>query len=210
MIGGLQPKISYHLSRYGLGSDPLATGQAKLLAAKAVKSYDPSSGASFNTWLDRNMQPLSRFKRQRSSTIKVPERMQIDNFTMKRAEMEFEDREGRLPDMEELSDEAGIPLERISAIRKVVRPVASEAAFEGNLSGTHEPDTMDEALSAVWRESDKVDRLIIEMKTGFGGRYPPMTPKEISRVLNIHPVNLSRRSARLLAKVDELLELIEQ
>ena len=209
-ITAMQPKINYHLSRYGLGADPLAVGQAKLLAVKAVKSYNPTSGASFNTWLDRSMQPLSRFKRQRASTIKVPERMQLENFTLKRAEMDFEDREGRMPDLEELADEAGTTLERIQAIRKAIRPVAAEGAFEGNLTGVNEPDTMDEAMSAVWRESDKTERLILEMKTGFGGRYQPMAPKEISRILNIHPVDLSRRSSRLGAKIDEMLELIEQ
>ncbi len=56
----LRPQINYQLHRYGLGSDPLAEGQARLLAAKALQTYDPASGAGIATWLDRSMQPLSR------------------------------------------------------------------------------------------------------------------------------------------------------
>lgn len=206
----LEPRINMHLHQYGLGGDPLAAGQARILASRAIKSYDPAAGASFATWLDRSMQPLSRFKRQRATTVKVPERMQLDNQTLRVAELEFEEKHGRLPDMEELADAAGIPMKRIAAVRKTIRPVVAESAYEGNIPGQVEPDFVDEALSAVWRESDALDRQIIEMKTGFGGRYQPLAPKEVAAKLGLTPVQLTRRSQRLTAKLDELLEELQR
>jgi hypothetical protein len=42
------------------------------------------------------------------------------------------------------------------------------------------------------------------MKTGDGGAHEPMLPHEIARKLNLSPVQLSRRSAKLATKLEEL------
>ena len=202
-------RINYQLHRYGLGDDPLAKGRARVLASKAIKTYDPNAGASMHTWLDRSLQPLSRFKRERSFAVQLPERAVLDNFEVRRAEIEFEEAHGRPPDMDELSDAAGIPRKRLAALRRTVMPQVGEAAFDGEAPlGAHH-DYMDEALSSVWDDSDAVDRKILEMKTGFGGRYKPMSAEQVAAQLNISPVQVSRKSARLAAKIDEIMELME-
>lgn len=205
----LKPRLAYHLHRYGLGSDPLAMGEAKLLAAKALQSYDPNAGTQFNTWLDRGMQPLSRFRRLRSTAVAVPEKIQMDAYRLHRATIDFEEEHGREPELDELADAAGLTLKRLDRIQKSFRKMTGEAAFEGNLPSEQDTDFMSEALEAVWDESDKRDRKILEHRTGFGGKEV-IQPKLLAAQLGISPVELSRRSARLGAKLDEILELLEK
>jgi len=210
-IFALGPKLDYHLSRYGLGDDPLAKSKAKVLASRAMKSYDPSQGASFDTWLDRSLQPLSRFKRERSFAVQLPERAILESFSVRSAEADFEERNGRLPDMRELAEEAKIPMKKLASLRKTVRPQLSEASLAGvSPTADMEDDKLDEALSSIWGESDATDREILEMKTGFGGRHKPMSAVEVAGRLGLSPVQVSRRSARISAKLDELLELLDR
>lgn len=204
----LKPKIAYHVHRYGLGDDPLAIGQAKIYAAKALQTYDPASGAAFGTWLDRNMQPLSRFKRQRATAVKVPERIQLEAYRINRAMMDFEEEHGREPEVNELADYAGLSVKRLDQLQKSFRKMSSEASFEGNLPSEQDTDFLSEAMEAVWDEADAKDRKILEHRTGFGGKSM-MQPQEIAAMLKLSPVEVSRRSARIAAKLDEILEMLE-
>lgn len=208
-VNYLHPKLAYHLHRYGLGDDPLAMGHARTLAAKALTTFDPNSGAGLNTWIDRQMQPLSRFKRLRSTAIRVPEKIQLDNYRISNAQRDFEEENGREPELEELADAAGLSLKRMHQVRQTFKKMTSEAAFEGNAPSSMTTDFAPEALEAVWDESDKRDRLILEHRAGFGGKET-MQPKDLALLLSISPVELSRRSARLGAKLDEILEALEK
>jgi hypothetical protein len=42
------------------------------------------------------------------------------------------------------------------------------------------------------------------MKTGYGGRYEPMTPNKISAMLGLTPSQLTRRSIKLSLKIQEI------
>ena len=210
VVKTLEPKISYNLHRYGLGSDPLATSKARVFTARAIKTFDPSTGNSLATWVDRNLQQLTRFKRQRATAVHVPERTQLDNYAITRAAIDFEEEYGREPELDELADAAGMKLSRLHQVRGAFKKMTSEEPFEGNTAGQHTPDYLTEAMSIVWDEAEKKDRQILEMKTGFGGKFPPMEANEVSTRLGISPVELSRRSARLGAKLDELLETFEK
>ncbi len=210
VVDSLQPKIATHLHRYGMGSDPLAQGQARIYAAKAVQSYKPESGASLETWLDRNMQQLSRFKRTRATAVKVPERIQLDNYSISKARVAFEEEHGREPELEELADSAGMSVKRLNEVTRSFRKMSGEAPFEGNLNSSETPDYAREALEVTWEEADKLDRKILEMKTGYGGKYQPMRPIDIAARLNLSPVALSRRSDRLASKIDLIWEALEK
>ncbi len=210
VVKTLEPKIAYNLHRYGLGADPLATSKAKVYTAKAIKSFDPSSGNSLATWVDRNLQQLTRFKRQRATAIHVPERIQLDNYAISRAAIDFEEEFGREPELDELADRAGMKVGRVDQVRNSFKKMTSEAPFEGNLEGSVAPDFLSEAMGIVWDEAEKKDRQILEMKTGFGGKYQPMEAQDVAAALGISAVELSRRSARLGAKLDELMEHLDK
>lgn len=209
-VHALEPRINYHLNRYGLGTDPLAKVQAKTYAAQALQTYDPASGASFPTWLDRNMQQLTRFKRSRATAIHVPERIQLDAYKIERARVELEEKLGREPELGEIADASLLSVKRINQVAKSFRKMPAEGVFEDALEGQYTTDWGSEALDMIYDEADKKDRQIIEMKTGYGGKHKPMEPKEIALRLGMSPVDLTRRSARITAKLDEIVEQLQR
>ena len=208
-VDSLQPKINYHLHRYGLGDDPLAVGQARALTATALKTYDPASGASLHTWIDRQMQPLSRFKRLRATAVRIPEKIQLDQYRIANAQTDFEEEHGRPPELDELADRAGLSVKRLHQVRTTFKKMTTEGTFEGGAPSQTGTDFMPEALEAVWDEADKRDRRILEHRAGYGGKEV-IAPKDLAVMLGISPVELSRRSARLGAKLDEIMEHLER
>jgi hypothetical protein len=64
-------------------------------------------------------------------------------------------------------------------------------------------------MDYIYDESDKVDRQIMEMKTGYGGKYEPMAPVDIARSLKLPPSQLSRRSARMAYKLQKYEQALE-
>jgi hypothetical protein len=111
--------------------------------------------------------------------------------------------------MEELSDYANIPIKRIQKIRAIFKKAPSEAELASAAESPDfslQNDATDyarEALDYVYGDSDYVDRKILEMKTGFNG-LDPVSPKDIAVKLNLSPAQLSRRSARLAFRIQEI------
>ena len=86
----------------------------------------------------------------------------------------------------------------------MARAVPSEGALQGATIDPQEPDFYDEALDYVYADLDATDKRILEMKTGYGGKYEPMEATAIAAEIGIHPSNLTRRSARIALKINEV------
>jgi DNA-directed RNA polymerase specialized sigma subunit len=203
VVDNLSPVINYSLSTLNAGADNLIKNKAKIFAADAIKKFNPNAGAALPTWVSGQLMQLKRFKREVNQPVKVPERVQIDAYTLSRAEQEFFDKHDREPDVEELSDYSKIPRKRIEKIRRSFRAMPSQGAIGEGLTQS-ETDFGAEALDYVYKDADRVDRKIIEMKTGYGGRYESMAPNKISAMLGLTPSQLTRRSIKLSLRIQEI------
>lgn len=203
VVGHLSPVINYSLSSINANTDNLIKNKARLFAADAVKKFNPNAGAALPTWVSGQLMQLKRFKREVNQPVKVPERVQLDAYTLARAEREYYDKHNREPDVEELSDYSKIPRKRIEKIRRSFRAMPSQGAMGEGFTQT-ETDFGTEALDYTYKDADKIDRKIIEMKMGYGGRYEPMQPNKISALLGLTPSQLTRRSIKLSLKIQEI------
>jgi DNA-directed RNA polymerase specialized sigma subunit len=203
VVNHLSPVINYSLSSINANTDNLIKNKAKIFAADAVKKFNPNAGAALPTWVGGQLMQLKRFKREVNQPVKVPERVQLDAYTLSRAEKEFYDQNNREPDVEELSDFSKIPRKRIEKIRRSFRAMPSQGAMGEGFTQT-ETDFGTEALDYTYKDADKIDRKIIEMKMGYGGRYEPMQPNKISALLGLTPSQLTRRSIKLSLKIQEI------
>jgi DNA-directed RNA polymerase specialized sigma subunit len=203
VVGHLTPVINYNLSAINAGSNNLIKNKAKIFAAQAVKKFNPSSGASLPTWVSGQLMQLKRYNREVNQPVKVPERVQLDAYSISRAEKEFYDKHNREPDVEELADYSKIPRKRIEKVRRSFRAMPSQGAIGEGFTQT-ETDFGAEALDYAYKDADRVDRKIIEMKTGYGGRYEPMQPNKISTMLGLTPSQLTRRSIKLSLRIQEI------
>lgn len=203
VVGYLAPVINYNLSAINANSNNLIKNKAKIFAAQAVKKFDPNSGASLPTWVSGQLMQLKRFNREVNQPVKVPERVQLDAYTISRAEKEFFDQNDREPDVEELADFVKMPRKRIEKVRRSFRAMPSQGAIGDGLTQT-ETDFGAEAMDYAYKDADRIDRKIIEMKTGYGGRYEPMAPNKISALLGLTPSQLTRRSIKLSLRIQDI------
>jgi DNA-directed RNA polymerase specialized sigma subunit len=207
----LEPSINYAVSSIGAADDRLVRQKARIFAGLAVQKYDPTAGADLKTWVNHNLMQIRRFRRETQQPIKVPERQQLEAYTLFKAEQNFAADHEREPDLVELSDYSGIPIRKIEKIRRSQRLVPSETTMEGFGGMMHaEPDLVNEALDYIYQESDKIDRQIIELKTGYGGKFDPIPPKDIAKRLKITPSQLSRRSSRMAFKIQQYEQALQQ
>jgi DNA-directed RNA polymerase specialized sigma subunit len=206
VVDSLNPVMHRALSAVGGQDDPALKIRAKTLTAQAVKKFDPVHGANLATWTTNHLQQLRRIRREVQSPVHMPDRVQLDALKLHQAEQSFYDENNRLPDVGELSDRVHLPLARIAKIRRSFRKTPSESAM-GGPPNVHEVDHAPEALEYVYRDSDHVDRRIIELKTGYGGETT-LEPKAIAEVLKLTPSQLSRRSARMALRLQELEEAL--
>jgi len=203
VVDTLQPSIDHSLRSINSSDDRLMRTRARTLAAKAVTTYDPNAGAQLTTWTSNQLMPLRRIRREVQQPIRVPERTQLDAYTLMKSEFEFIEKHNREPDIEELADFSKIPRKRIEKIRKQYRRMPAQEALGDSIVQT-ETDYTSEALDYIYNDSDQIDRKIIEMKTGYGGKYDPMEPKDIALKLGLTPSQLSRRSAKLTLQIQEV------
>lgn len=203
VVDELHPVINYSLSSINAHSDNLIKNKARIFAADAVKKYDPAFGAALPTWVSGQLMQLRRFKRSVNQPVKVPERIQLDAYTLARAEQEFVDKNNREPDVDELADYSKMPIKRITKIRNSFRAMPSQSAVGEGYSQS-ETDFGGEALDYIYNDADKVDKRIIEMKLGYGGRFTPMEPKQIAIRLGLTPSQLTRRSVKLSMRIQEI------
>lgn len=216
-VRDLEPTIQQTLSNIGIQNDPYLHSQARVLTAKAVQTYDPSRGATLPTWVNRQLMPLRRMKRESQQSITMPESIQLDAYKLMSSERELEDRLGREPTLEELSEEAGVAIPRIKKVRRRNIQTPADQQFVGGAGGTEEgvsspgysePDWVGEAADYVYTESDYVDKKILEHKMGYAGAEE-MDGQTLAVKLGVSPSQISRRAAKLAYKMNHYARILE-
>jgi DNA-directed RNA polymerase specialized sigma subunit len=213
VVRQLNPLIQSTLASSGSQNNPSLNMRAKLIVSEALDTYKPESGASLPSWARTQLQRLDRIRRETQNPVKIPDRAWLDNMAMTKAEKAFLAEHDREPDVLELSDRTGLSPERIQKVRQQVRKVAAASAF-GDGSTLHSNDIpdyqFDQAIDMVYRDADRTDRQILEMRTGYGGKYQPMGIVETAQALGLDPSNVSRRAARMAYRIQEVKSDLEQ
>lgn len=212
VVNGLAPTINYTLSSMGISNNPTMKNKAKSIVAKSIMKYDPNSGTQLKTWATQQLQELKRIKRDTEAVTRIPEMVQIEGWKLHQAEQEFIDHHDREPDVLELADRTNLSVKRIEKIRSYLKQAPSESAVveaAGDITGGAFADFQGEAFEYIYNDADYVDRKILEHKTGYGGAAP-IDGVTLAAKLKLSPVQLSRRSARLALKIQEIEEALQE
>ena len=211
VVKALEPVYVSVLGREGAIADPYLRGKARVVAAEAVKSYNPelAGGASLATWTGHQMRQLGRAKRLQSQTTRLPERVQLDKWTVEKARADLSDELGRDPTVVELSDRTLLSRKRIADLAKLNFATPSESAFEGNVPSEQKPIYDEEALEWIYQESDPVDQKILEHTLGYGGA-PILDNASLMAQLKLDPTAMTRRRQRLTYKLNDTMTLLEK
>lgn len=201
VVGLLKPVVDYKLGSLGVADNPRMRHTATLMAAEAIQRYDPGSGHKLTTWTQAHLRGMGRVKREQQGAVKVPDRAALDAWHLDKTTREFVDKHGREPDTLELADASKLSLARIEKVRKATRPVAATSQLYAEQAS--KPSYTDEALDYLYHDSDHIDRRILEMTVGYKGAQI-RSKNEIAQMLGLSPATITRSTARMASKLQEL------
>lgn len=211
VVKSLDPVISSAVKTYGgPKAPPTLRSRAKILAARAVKSYDPGRGANLKTHVYNQLRALQRIAPEVVDPLPPPERFRRQQAEISTALSDLEDSLGREPTDEEVSEHTGIPLSRTSKVRARMRARIPMTSFE---EGDDDDDTgqdvvgstrtdYDDWAEAVFHDLGHIDKLIMQYRTGYGGA-DKLNNMEIASRVGISPAAVSQRARRIQARLDE-------
>lgn len=202
LLNAISPVLSRGVTTYG-GGDKLMGGHAKLLALKALPTYDPEQGR-LDTHLLSHLQGLQRIYGKQQQLIKVPERMVLDYGKLQDTEKELEDKLGRVPTIGELQRQTGLSRTRIAKIRQANPGVATTGMVpseENDLSSVASRIIGDDRDTQAWLDFvhddlNPTDQVIMEHLMGLYGKRK-LSTKELAKKLAITPSAVSQRASRI-------------
>lgn len=214
IVGALQPVIDTAVSSYvGKSPSPTMRSRARIMALKALETYDPQKG-NVKTHLLSQMQSLRRLAAKEQNIISIPEQVGLDYRKLTEAENELRDTIGRDPTDDELADFSGLSSRRIRKIRGFNQPISE--GMTARQSGNSDDNTNTEIASTlpnytkhtdawlnfVYDDLSPTDKLVMDMTLGRNGRRPAST-QDIARRLNITPGAVSQRAAKIQQMIDQ-------
>jgi RNA polymerase primary sigma factor len=211
IIEAVQPIIDTAVQSYvGPNANQTARTQAKIMALRALETYDPSKG-NVRTHLLSQMQSLRRYAAQQQNIIDIPEQVALDYQSLTEAENALRDKLGRGPTDDELADETGLSKRRITKIRSFNQPVSEGMTHnetmdggDGTIASTIPGSDrgLDAWLDFVYDDLSSTDKLIMDMTLGRNGRKKASV-QDIAKELNISPSAVSQRAAKIQEMIDK-------
>lgn len=211
LLKTIQPVIDTAVASYaGANANPTIRSRAKIMALKALDTYDPNRG-NVRTHLLSQLQSLRRLSAQSQNIISIPEQVGLDYGTLSDTESELYDELGRDPTDDELADRTGLSVRRIRKVRAFNQPISegttqqvTDEGQPGDVASSIPGATnaADAWFDFVYDDLSPTDKLVADLALGRHGRRRAST-QEIARRLNITPGAVSQRAAKIQAMLDK-------
>lgn len=173
IVNRLQPTISGVLSSAGIKS-PILNDRAKLLAAKAMQSFDPTRGAKLKTYVSSQLRSLVRDAPKIQEPMVPGQKYRSEIAELHSAKGKFTDSFGRDATDEELSELTQIPLRKVIRLQSSNRARIPMSMVEEADDDVNAPDVIgstrtpyDDWVDAIYYGLGDVDKLVLMHKTGY-------------------------------------------
>lgn len=206
LLGALEPSMKAAARKWAGDDSPTVMGQAKKLIITALPRYD-ASRSSMATFVDRQLQPLTRWKSRKNIGVRVPTSAVQDVRRVALVEEELEDELGRAPSHEEIADKSGISLERLTKVSRMKYPVLAEAQQENGDGGkSFVEDQSVKGEEDLWQKTvyhslTPVDQVIMQHTIGLYGANQ-LSNQAIAKKLRITPGAVTQRKSRIQKLLD--------
>ena len=204
LLKSISPVISSAVKSYG-NNDPKTVTRARILAMKAIRSYDPSKGNQLNTHVMSQLKALNRISRQRSNLIHLPENIYFNRKVIEEARVDHVHRTGKDPSDTDIADATGLTKRQINKASEYKNPVASSTftSDKGDAMKDHTRDYYDIWVDYVYNDMDDTDKKIFEGVSGYNNK--PIKPKQqLAKELKMSPAAVSYRVSNITSKLEEM------
>ena len=208
LVEAFMPTVNAELAQYAGPKDTMRS-RARAYVINAIKSFNPMGSTKLRTWVVTNLKQLSRYSKGLRS-VHASEDMVRNSAELARTEAEMEDRLGRRPTIEELTDETGWSAKTIDKIRGAAPAYVSEGQMapddedsdEGASPAVVRPSKLPLASEAVYMGLDDRDKAIFDHKTGMHGK-DMMSGKQLADLLKITPAAVSQRASAIGSAISD-------
>lgn len=179
--------------------------KAKVLAAGAFNTYDPSRNIKLSTHVTNALQPLSRMVYTHQNAVRLPENLAQRVGAYNTAVERLSVIQGQEPSVAELHTELGWPVSEINRIKNYIRKDLVESV--GGLNESFYDSTEDaemDTLNAIWIDLSPEERRLFEYTTGFNGVRKLSNP-EIMQRMGLTQAQLSYKKSLLKDKIKKML-----
>lgn len=178
----------------------VVTAEAYRLAQDAAKTFNPSSGNKFSTHLVNSLKKLSRLSTKYGGILRVPENKQFKIQKLNQAEEELRNELGRPPTLAELSQATGMSLSELNGLKQVRKKEVNVTNLA--YSPVFIENDNDDWVHFVYHDLPQRDKVIMEHKTGFGGKKI-LSNDELAKMLNTSPSTISNRVKLITDRIAE-------
>jgi len=187
-VRSLSKEINNFANSYSSSIDSgMAKSRARKYAIDAVKSYDPSYGASLKTHFFNHIKPMGREMKSMGEAVSLSKHYETGANKYVSFINDFVGEHGREPDDDEIMDSLSITPKQLRTLNSTVKYEMSEGQIEN-----HDfEDANDEFSSRLNLWTDYIreglppkQKQILDYKIGRGG-HPVMTNAQVASKLGI-------------------------
>lgn len=201
VIRAVEPYLAAVVRDYN-GPKPLLLSKARSMVPDLVRKFDPTK-SGLRTWLDRGMQPLSRYA-HRLRPIHMSEAVARQAAEVNSRRMELADQLLRDPDDNELAEYTGVSVGRLKKLRAKAPATVAESSFsdlsgEQLLPATQTSSHMGEAADIVRENMTPAERQVYDGRTTGG-----LGVAQLAKSLHTSPASISQTAARLTDRIKKV------
>jgi DNA-directed RNA polymerase specialized sigma subunit len=199
VLMALDPLIQNEVNRWaGSLARPLVEIEAKKLAVEAIETYRPNMGAALATHVTNRLKKLSRLTYTHQAAARTPEYQTLQYNSFRNAELHLEERFGRPPTADELTDELGWSKPYLSKFQKTMRSEFAESGGQIPIFDQTSDDS--KMIDYIYNDLAPKQKFIFQHTTGYSGS-PILTNKQLMQRTKFTQGQLSYQKRLLIDKI---------
>jgi RNA polymerase primary sigma factor len=209
LMKSMDPFLQSYVNRFSTSPlpRPALESQARILAVKALGTYNPKFGTQLNTHIGNELKHLHRYVLEYQNVGKIPENRGMAISKFKNIKTNLEEDLGREPTTIELADELGWTPTEVERMHNELRQDLNvtqgkdESFFDANFNTT---DTAKDMVDYVYWSSPPLEQKIMEYWFGIGGN-PRLSVAQIAKKLHKSENEIRKLSKEIAAKINQNL-----